>query len=75
MAIRGEPIVPPTSQDRHGSSLYAALARTTTRAITVYFSRPVRLFRPSKGKSNTIKFPFADPRKPSERLALTPGTC
>ncbi|KIK97182.1 hypothetical protein PAXRUDRAFT_136834 [Paxillus rubicundulus Ve08.2h10] len=38
-----------TPQDQQGSSLYAALARTTTRAITLYFSRPVRLFRPSKG--------------------------
>ncbi|KAF9239586.1 hypothetical protein BU15DRAFT_87904 [Melanogaster broomeanus] len=37
-----------TPQDQQGSSLYAALARTTTRAITLYFSRPVRLFRPSK---------------------------
>jgi len=75
MAIRDEAIVPPFGQDHRGSSLYAALARTTTRAITLYFSRPVRLFRPSKGKSNTMELPFADPRKRSERLALTPGTC
>ncbi|KIJ69582.1 hypothetical protein HYDPIDRAFT_36617 [Hydnomerulius pinastri MD-312] len=35
-------------QDQQGNSLYAALARTTTRAVALYFSRPVRLFRPSK---------------------------
>ncbi|CCL99327.1 uncharacterized protein FIBRA_01345 [Fibroporia radiculosa] len=31
-----------------GNSLYAALARTATRSLALYFSRPVRLFRPSK---------------------------
>lgn len=31
------------------ANLKAALARTATRAIALYFSRPVRLFRPSKG--------------------------
>ncbi|KAJ6547060.1 hypothetical protein B0H19DRAFT_1163797 [Mycena capillaripes] len=36
--------VPPDSQ----GSLQAALARTATRALALYFSRPVRLFRPSK---------------------------
>ncbi|KAG6371397.1 hypothetical protein JVT61DRAFT_9614 [Boletus reticuloceps] len=41
-------VVPPSSQDHTGSPLYTALARTTTRVITLYFSRPVRLFRPSK---------------------------
>ncbi|KAF5372991.1 hypothetical protein D9758_001628 [Tetrapyrgos nigripes] len=30
------------------SSLQAAIARTATRSIALYFSRPVRLFRPSK---------------------------
>ncbi|EPQ58382.1 hypothetical protein GLOTRDRAFT_37305 [Gloeophyllum trabeum ATCC 11539] len=35
-------------QAQQGSSVYAALARTTTRSIALYFSRPVRLFRPSK---------------------------
>ncbi|KAE9406741.1 hypothetical protein BT96DRAFT_1014692 [Gymnopus androsaceus JB14] len=30
------------------ANLKAALARTATRAIALYFSRPVRLFRPSK---------------------------
>jgi hypothetical protein len=29
-------------------SLYTALAQTTTRTLALYFSRPVRLFRPSK---------------------------
>ncbi|GBE82050.1 hypothetical protein SCP_0404280 [Sparassis crispa] len=29
-------------------SLYAALARTGTRSLALYFSRPVRLFRPAK---------------------------
>lgn len=39
-----------TTQDESaGNSLYAALARTATRGIALYFSRPVRLFRPSKG--------------------------
>ena len=31
------------------SSVYAAVARTATRSVALYFSRPVRLFRPSKG--------------------------
>ncbi|KAL5533179.1 hypothetical protein ACEPAF_4955 [Sanghuangporus sanghuang] len=35
-------------QTEHGNSLYAALARTLTRSAALYFSRPVRLFRPSK---------------------------
>ncbi|KAG9318330.1 hypothetical protein JVU11DRAFT_416 [Chiua virens] len=39
---------PPSNQNQQGSPLYAALARTTTRGIALYFSRPVRLFRPSK---------------------------
>ncbi|KAH9951956.1 hypothetical protein B0H21DRAFT_6413 [Amylocystis lapponica] len=30
------------------NSFYAALARTATRSLALYFSRPVRLFRPSK---------------------------
>ncbi|KAI0050902.1 hypothetical protein FA95DRAFT_1535620 [Auriscalpium vulgare] len=30
------------------NSTYAALARTLTRSLALYFSRPVRLFRPSK---------------------------
>ncbi|KDQ60663.1 hypothetical protein JAAARDRAFT_125449 [Jaapia argillacea MUCL 33604] len=37
-----------TVQDAQGNSLHAALARTATRSIALYFSRPVRLFRPSK---------------------------
>ncbi|KAI0797629.1 hypothetical protein C8Q75DRAFT_801562 [Abortiporus biennis] len=37
-----------TDQDPSGSSLHAAVARTATRSIALYFSRPVRLFRPSK---------------------------
>ena len=36
-------------QADHGNSLYAALARTLTRSAALYFSRPVRLFRPVKG--------------------------
>ncbi|TFK55177.1 hypothetical protein OE88DRAFT_1653892 [Heliocybe sulcata] len=35
-------------QAQQGNSVYAAIARTTTRSIALYFSRPVRLFRPSK---------------------------
>jgi hypothetical protein len=31
------------------NSFYAALARTAARGAALYFSRPVRLFRPSKG--------------------------
>ncbi|KAI0082773.1 hypothetical protein K474DRAFT_1610961 [Panus rudis PR-1116 ss-1] len=31
-----------------GNSFYAAMARTATRSLALYFSRPVRLFRPSK---------------------------
>ncbi|KAI0748306.1 hypothetical protein C8Q80DRAFT_1317985 [Daedaleopsis nitida] len=33
---------------QQSNSLYAALARTATRSLALYFSRPVRLFRPSK---------------------------
>ncbi|KAF7441061.1 hypothetical protein PC9H_001410 [Pleurotus ostreatus] len=36
-----------SSKDRIGN-VYAALARTATRSLALYFSRPVRLFRPSK---------------------------
>ncbi|EGN96921.1 hypothetical protein SERLA73DRAFT_58493 [Serpula lacrymans var. lacrymans S7.3] len=36
------------TQERQGNSVYAALARTATRGMALYFSRPVRLFRPSK---------------------------
>ncbi|KAF7984986.1 hypothetical protein HWV62_9954 [Athelia sp. TMB] len=36
------------SLEQQGQSLYAALARTATRTTALYFSRPVRLFRPSK---------------------------
>lgn len=35
-------------KDAQGNNLYAALARTFTRSAALYFSRPVRLFRPSK---------------------------
>jgi len=38
-----------SSSHEKGNSLYAALARTATRSVALYFSRPVRLFRPSKG--------------------------
>lgn len=31
------------------NAFYAALARTVARGLALYFSRPVRLFRPSKG--------------------------
>ena len=36
-------------QHEHENSLYAALGRSLTRSAALYFSRPVRLFRPSKG--------------------------
>lgn len=36
------------SKENQGNSLYAALARTLTRGAALYFSRPVRLFRPTK---------------------------
>ncbi|KZP23586.1 hypothetical protein FIBSPDRAFT_737135 [Athelia psychrophila] len=36
------------SLEQQAQSVYAALARTATRAAALYFSRPVRLFRPSK---------------------------
>ncbi|OCH86558.1 hypothetical protein OBBRIDRAFT_761133 [Obba rivulosa] len=35
-------------QEQQSNSLYAALARTATRSLALYFSRPVRLFRPAK---------------------------
>jgi len=34
------------------NSIQAAIARTATRSIALYFSRPVRLFRPAKGKQS-----------------------
>ncbi|KAI0065485.1 hypothetical protein BV25DRAFT_1850911 [Artomyces pyxidatus] len=36
------------AKDGQGSSTHAALARTLTRSAALYFSRPVRLFRPTK---------------------------
>lgn len=30
-------------------SVHAAIARTATRSLALFFARPVRLFRPSKG--------------------------
>jgi len=36
------------SQEQQGNSVYAALARTAARSAALYFSRPVRLFRPAK---------------------------
>jgi hypothetical protein len=36
------------SEEPQTNSLYAALARTAARSAALYFSRPVRLFRPSK---------------------------
>ena len=46
-----------------GNSFYTAFARTTSRALALYFSRPVRLFRPTKG---TVLDPFQ-----SSRTSLT----
>ena len=43
-------------QVEQGSSLYAALARTLTRSLALYFSRPVRIFKPSKGESLIILY-------------------
>ena len=36
-------------KESQGSSVYTALAQTTSRALALYFSRPARLFRPAKG--------------------------
>ncbi|KAA1474896.1 hypothetical protein DENSPDRAFT_825136 [Dentipellis sp. KUC8613] len=36
------------SKETQGNSVHAAVARTLTRTAALYFSRPVRLFRPSK---------------------------
>jgi cellulose 1,4-beta-cellobiosidase len=33
----------------NNNGIAAALARSLTRGVAIYFSRPVRLFRPSKG--------------------------
>lgn len=38
----------PNDEEQSGNSLYAAIARSATRGAALYFSRPVRLFRPSK---------------------------
>lgn len=51
-----------TSQDslqEQANSLYAALARTATRSLALYFSRPVRLFRPAKGTSVLLPISLA----------------
>lgn len=37
-----------TLENKNG--IAAALARALTRSVAIYFSRPVRLFRPAKGK-------------------------
>lgn len=46
MSVKNEDGV---QQQQQANSFYAALARTATRSLALYFSRPVRLFRPSKG--------------------------
>lgn len=33
----------------HPASVQAAIARTVSRSVALYFARPVRLFRPAKG--------------------------
>jgi hypothetical protein len=44
------------SKERHDGSngIAAAVARSLTRGVAIYFSRPVRLFRPSKGLHSYI---------------------
>lgn len=37
-----------------GNSVYAALGRTLTRSLALYFSRPVRIFKPVKGMFDTL---------------------
>lgn len=34
---------------QHDNGFHAAAARTLSRSLALYFSRPVRLFRPAKG--------------------------
>lgn len=41
--------IQPKGTEELQGNLQAALARTMTRSIALYFSRPVRLFRPTKG--------------------------
>lgn len=36
----------------HPGSVQAAIARTVSRSVALYFARPVRLFRPAKGISH-----------------------
>ncbi|KAI0306545.1 hypothetical protein B0F90DRAFT_1623031 [Multifurca ochricompacta] len=43
-----DPAQPEDLDPEKANSAYAALARTLTRGAALYFSRPVRLFRPSK---------------------------
>jgi hypothetical protein len=57
--------------------VYAAVARSLTRGAALYFSRPIRLFRPSKSKHLHIQQPtffffwLSGPTcKQSQRLAI-----
>ena len=49
------PIVKEKNEANNG--IAAALARSLTRGVAIYFSRPVRLFRPAKGEYHCI-FPI-----------------
>jgi hypothetical protein len=41
-------------QQPKSGSIYTALAQSATRTAALYFSRPVRLFRPSKRMSSAL---------------------
>lgn len=57
------------------NNLYAAVARSATRSIALYFSRPVRLFRPSKGSCFSRSCCAWSPTSLSQRLADPENTC
>jgi len=56
--------------EEQNPGLQAAIARTATRGIALYFSRPVRLFRPSKSRYTYSLSSDFEPKISSQRLAV-----
>ena len=50
-------IIENTAESPQGS-VHAAIARTATRGLALFFARPVRLFRPSKGENSYSRSPL-----------------
>lgn len=58
------------SAEEQSPGFQAAIARTATRGIALYFSRPVRLFRPSKSQCTCSSSSYSEPTISSQRLAV-----